>query len=74
MNEDFTQYIGIAIDEPVRMERIGNSGNKVSLLEKYGYTEQMAFDLCKKYDLLSPIYDFAPRGAVGSALTQDMQN
>lgn len=30
--------------------------------KKYGYTEQMAFDLCKEYDLLSPIYDFAPRG------------
>lgn len=62
IEEDFTQYIGIAIDEPARMERIVNSGNKVSLLEKYGYTEQMAFDLCKKYGLLSPIYDFAPRG------------
>ena len=62
IEEDFTQYIGIAIDEPVRMERIVNSGNKVSLLEKYGYTEQMAFELCEKYDLLSPIYDFAPRG------------
>ncbi len=22
----------------------------------------MAFELCKEYDLLSPIYDFAPRG------------
>lgn len=64
MNDDFTQYIGIAIDEPVRMNRIVNSGNKVSLLEKYGYTEKMAFDLCKKYDLLSPIYHFAPRGGV----------
>lgn len=60
--KDFTQYIGIAIDEPIRMERIVNTGNKVSLLEKYGYTEQMAFDLCRKYDLLSPIYEFAPRG------------
>lgn len=60
--EDFTQYIGIAIDEPIRMERIVNAGNKASLLEKYGYTEQMAFDLCKKYDLLSPIYEFASRG------------
>lgn len=59
---NFTQYIGIAIDEPVRMERIVNSGNKVSLLQKYGYTEQMAYDLCKEYDLLSPIYDFASRG------------
>ena len=62
INDDFTQYIGIAIDEPVRMEHIVNSRNKVSLLEKYGYTEQMAFELCEKYDLLSPIYDFVPRG------------
>lgn len=62
IEKPFTQYIGIAIDEPVRMERIVNSGNKVSLLEKYGCTEQMAFDLCKRYDLLSPIYEFAPMG------------
>lgn len=57
-----TQYIGIATDEPVRMERVVKTRNQVSLLEKYGYTEQMAFDLCGKYNLLSPIYDFAPRG------------
>ena len=62
VGEEFTQYIGIAIDEPVRMKRVANAGNQVSLLEKYEYTEQMAFDLCKKYDLISPIYDFAPRG------------
>lgn len=62
IEKPFTQYIGIAIDEPMRMERIVNSGNKVSLLDKYGYTEQMAFDLCKKYDLLSPIYKFTNRG------------
>lgn len=62
INPEVVQYIGIAIDEPVRLERIADVGNKVSLLQKYGYTEQMAYDLCKKYDLLSPIYDFAPRG------------
>lgn len=62
IKDDITQYIGIAIDEPVRMERVANAGNKVSLLEKYRYTEKMAFDLCKKYDLLSPIYEFCPRG------------
>ncbi|MCI8374837.1 MAG: hypothetical protein HFI29_05290 [Lachnospiraceae bacterium] len=57
------QYVGIAIDEEKRLERIRISDvPKISLLEKYGYTEKMAFDLCKKYDLLSPIYDFAPRG------------
>lgn len=57
----FTQYIGIAIDEPARMERVAKAGNHVTLLEKYGYTEQMAFNLCKKYGLLSPIYEFSPR-------------
>ena len=63
IKEDVTQYIGIAIDEPERLSRIRISDvPKISLLEKYGYTEQTAFDLCKKYDLLSPIYDFAPRG------------
>ena len=62
IDEEFTQYIGIAVDEPARMERIANSENKLSLLKKYGYTEQMALDLCKKYDLLSPIYNFSTRG------------
>lgn len=62
IKEPFRQYIGIAIDEPARMERVAKAGNQVSLLEKYGYTEQMAFDLCEKNGLLSPIYDFAPRG------------
>lgn len=60
--EEFTQYIGIAVDEPIRMERVVKSGNQISLLKKYGYTEQMAFDLCGKYDLISPTYEFASRG------------
>lgn len=48
------QYVGIAQDEPERLGRI--RGNKISLLDKYEYTEQMAMELCKKYDLVSPIY------------------
>lgn len=59
---DFKQYIGIAADEPRRLARMKSSETKISLLEKYKYTEHMAFNLCKKYDLLSPVYDFAPRG------------
>lgn len=59
---EYVQYIGIAIDEPARLDRVVKTANQISLLEKYGYTEQMALDLCQKYDLLSPIYDFAPRG------------
>lgn len=61
INDNFLQYIGIAADEPKRLERL-NGTNKVSLLARYNYTEQMAFDLCHEYDLLSPIYDFTKRG------------
>lgn len=57
---DTIQYIGIASDEKIRLQRL--NGNKISLLAKYNYTEQMAYDLCKDYDLLSPIYDFSNRG------------
>lgn len=58
---EYTQYIGIAVDEPLRLDRIVKTVNQMSLLQKYVYTEQMAFELCKKYDLLSPIYGFATR-------------
>lgn len=58
--EDFIQYIGIAVDEPKRMEKLKD--DRVSLLEKYNYTEQMAYELCEKYSLLSPVYQFSKRG------------
>lgn len=62
MTEEFTQYIGMAIDEPLRIGRIVKTKNQVSLLQKYRYTEEMAYELCQKYEMLSPIYNFAPRG------------
>lgn len=58
---DITQYVGIAIDEPKRLERLRGT-NKVSLLQKYGYTEQMAFEKCKGYNLVSPCYSNSYRG------------
>lgn len=57
---EVTQYIGIALDEPKRLERL--KGNKISLLQKYKYTEKMAYKLCEEYGLLSPIYAHFPRG------------
>ena len=45
---DTVQYIGIAKDEPQRLARLG--GNQVSLLEKYGYTEDDAKQLCKQVE------------------------
>lgn len=61
VDDNYTQYVGIAVDEPKRLKRAKEKG-QVSLLEKYGYTEQMAEELCKKYELLSPIYGFTKRG------------
>ena len=60
-HEEVTQYVGIAIDEPKRLKKLEGT-NKVSLLAKYGYTEQMAKELCIEYGLLSPIYSFTNRG------------
>lgn len=57
---DAVQYIGIAIDEPRRLERLEGT-NGISLLGKYNYTEEMARQLCEEYNLLSPIYDFSSR-------------
>lgn len=54
-NYDIIFYVGIAIDEPKRLARLEGT-NKVSLLEKYGYTEAMAMDKCKEYNLISPCY------------------
>ena len=57
---EICQYIGIAIDEPRRLARLDET--QISLLQKYEYTEQDAKELCEKYGLLSPIYQFTKRG------------
>lgn len=54
------QYIGIAADEPQRQHRL--SASKISLLVKYGYTEEMAREKCREYGLLSPVYEISHRG------------
>ncbi|MFG6330864.1 MAG: hypothetical protein K1W28_03380 [Lachnospiraceae bacterium] len=58
--QEITQYVGIAIDEPKRLERL--VAGKVSLLQKYGYTEEMAKEKAAQYGLLSPCYDYSKRG------------
>lgn len=60
VRKNIVQYLGIAIDEPERLARC--TGNKVSLLAKYGYTGQMAKELCGRHGLLSPIYETGTRG------------
>lgn len=58
--EKVIQYVGIAADEPKRLKRLEGT-NKVSLLAKYGVTEQEATDICRRAGLLSPIYSIAGR-------------
>lgn len=60
---DIIQYVGIAINEPKRLARLEGT-NKISLLAKYGYTEQMAMNKCKEYELVSPCYSMCNRGGV----------
>ena len=57
---DTVQYIGIAHDEQERLLRL--TGQQVSLLEKYHFTEEDAKQLCRKAGLLSPVYVFTDRG------------
>lgn len=59
---DVVQYIGIALDEPLRLERLHQYDDRISLLEKYGYTEADAYELCDKHGLLSPLYQSVSRG------------
>jgi len=58
---EYIQYVGIAADEPRRLASLHRTNN-ISLLEKYGLTEQDAMELCKEYGLLSPTYGLSSRG------------
>lgn len=57
---EIIQYIGIAIDEAKRLERLG--AGEVSLLAKYSCTEEMARKKAEEYGLLSPCYEYSKRG------------
>lgn len=55
------QFVGIAFDEPIRWEKMKAGESKFrkyrSLLVEQKLTEQDAFSICKKYGLLSPMYE-----------------
>lgn len=60
LGPDVVQYLGIACDEPQRLDRL-TPGKLISLLQKYKKNEADAVALCKRAGLYSPIYAFAPR-------------
>ena len=59
-DDEVTHFVGIAYDEPIRwarMEKKQTDKRKYrSLLVEQGLTEQDALEICKKHDLLSPMY------------------
>lgn len=59
-NQNVTQFIGIAVDEPKRWDRMKAKESPTrkyrSLLVEKNLAEQDAFRICEKYGLLSPIY------------------
>ena len=59
-NSSIIFYVGIAADDPKRLERLNNK-TEVSLLAKYGIAEKDALELCKKHNLLSPVYELSRR-------------
>lgn len=62
MNRGVISYIGIAADEPKRIERhIVKQNVRLPLVEA-GWTEAMCRTWCEKNQLLSPIYTTATRG------------
>lgn len=58
--DEIIQYVGIAADEPKRLKRLEGT-NRVSILAKYGVTEEQAKDICERMGLLSPIYSITHR-------------
>ncbi len=67
----YTQYVGIAADEPERLERLDGT-NKTAPLALADWTEQQAYDWCKSNNLLSPIYADSARGGCWFCHNQDV--
>lgn len=62
ISDEIIQYVGICADEKHRLASLKNQTGRISLLEKYDYTEHMAREKCEEYGLLSPSYQFSDRG------------
>ena len=56
------QYLGIAADEPKRIERHSKRIGIILPLVEIGWTEEMCRKWCEDNDLLSPIYTSSERG------------
>lgn len=70
-----TEYVGIASDEPKRLERykkLETKNHKYITLADLEITELQAMDICSQYDLLSPKYQKSFRGGCWFCPKQSM--
>lgn len=56
------QIVGIAFDEPERLERLRTKPNRWSILAREIVIEAETYSICKRYNLLSPTYNKRKRG------------
>lgn len=59
--DEVHEYVGIAADEPKRLERLLEKPGKSAPLAELGITEAEAKAICEAHGLLSPIYDTKDR-------------
>ena len=62
IKEPYTEFVGIAYDEPKRYESLMKKKNKRSILFEQKITEAEAFEICREYELVSPLYSISKRG------------
>lgn len=56
------RVVGIAFDEQNRLKSLRTKPHTWSILERYGVVEADTYEICKRYNLLSPTYDKLKRG------------
>ena len=54
---DFEKILGIAYDDKKRLDSLHKQKNARSVLEEFMVTEEMTYDIDRKYNLLSPFYE-----------------
>ncbi len=78
LHDDITEYVGIAYDEPTRYERLANKSTphhiRRSILYEQKITEAAAFEICKPYGLVSPLYDNCERGGCWFCVKQSIHD
>lgn len=71
-DEPVIQYVGIAYDEPERYEKL-NHETHIAPLYDLKITEKEAMEICREYDLLSPVYEDSFRGGCWFCVKQSIK-